>query len=155
MSDLMFFHGLESGPVGRKSIALRERFPAIEAPDFRGRDLPARMRIAEEATRDRRVVIVGSSFGGLVAVMLASAHPDRVAAYVLCAPAIHPSLTGEVLAVPARVRLLHGTADEVIPIEVSRMFAAKWDVPLIEVDDGHRLDRSMDRMIALTAEVLA
>ena len=40
---LLFCHGLESGPIGRKSQALIEAGYEVIAPDGRGRDLAARI----------------------------------------------------------------------------------------------------------------
>ena len=53
-------------------------------PYSRTRDLMAVM----DAVGLRRVVLVGCSQGGRVALDLAVAHPDRVAALVLVAPAV-------------------------------------------------------------------
>jgi pimeloyl-ACP methyl ester carboxylesterase len=44
--------------------------------------------------------------------------------------------------------ILHGTKDDVVPVEVSREFArGKSHVRLVEVDDGHQLYSSIDRTI--------
>lgn len=55
--------------------------------------------------------------------------------------------------VPCETLVLHGTRDEVVPIETSRRYAAaRPHVRLIELDDDHSLAASIDRV---TAETLA
>jgi hypothetical protein len=44
--------------------------------------------------------------------------------------------------------LLHGRADERVPIESSRGYARKENVRLVELDDGHDLGGSVDRVVA-------
>jgi len=44
-------------------------------------------------------------------------------------------------------RIVHGIHDDVVPIEVSRRYAADHDnVRLVELDDDHRLMNSLDRI---------
>lgn len=76
--------------------ALSERFRVVR-PDLRGFGetplTPGRFSHADDvaAVLDHlaidRAIIVGSSFGGLVALETATAHPDRVAALILLCPA--------------------------------------------------------------------
>lgn len=144
---LMFCHGLESGPIGTKSVALRDAGYEVDAPDCRDMDLDARIGVICErivATPDDPPVIVGSSFGGaagLVAAIRAAQQGVRVPGLVLCAPALLRVVTGvHDLTPPAPITIVHGKDDEVIPIDVSREYAgAHRGVELVEVDDGHRL----------------
>ncbi len=67
--EVYFFHGLESGPVGRKSARLDEHFE-VESPDFRDMDIWERLEKAEKLTEDADdLVVVGSSYGGLLAAV--------------------------------------------------------------------------------------
>ena len=88
-------------------------------------------------------VVVGSSFGGAVAlallergawtgptVLLCPAH--RLVAERAWAPA--PGLPAG-----ARVVVVHGSRDEIVPLDHSRALVAGTDTPLIVVDDDHRL----------------
>jgi predicted alpha/beta hydrolase family esterase len=145
---ILFAHGLESGPVGRKSQALVSAGHEVLAPDCRGLDLARRVEVLVEAivgAEGAPPLLVGSSFGGiagLVAAQLAAARGVVVPGLVLCAPALQlppPPGTVERLACPARTILVHGTRDEVIPIEVSRRFAREHGAELREVDDEHGL----------------
>ena len=55
--------------------------------------------------------------------------------------------------VPALV--LHGRADQTVPITHSRTFAARSNVQLIELDDGHELVASLPALLDETARFLA
>lgn len=153
---LVFLHGMESSPHGSKYRALREVWPDVLAPDTDGvLDLEQRLAIVERDLAGLHdLVLVGSSFGGLVAVLFADRHPEQVRGYVLCAPALHQGHADAVTHVPALAAVLHGVADHVVPIEASRTFCLRFGVPLVEVDDGHRLQESMGRMIGLTRAVV-
>lgn len=146
---LFFFHGLESGPIGTKSSRLKEAFGEVEAPDFEGMmDIEERLKRAEEVTRgEREMVVVGSSFGGLVAALLYSRYPDRFRHYVLLAPALHQAAASRIEAMPEGAVVIHGRADEVVPLEAVREVCGRFGVGVIEVDDGHRLHGALDMMV--------
>lgn len=145
---MFFFHGLESGPRGSKFRMLSDAFGHIEAPDFRGiDDLDARLSVAEFATRGRTgLVVVGSSFGGLVAALLANEYPERVRGYVLCAPALNWA-AGRINRVPPKAVVIHGDADDVIPIQTSIEFCERFGVSLVRVPDDHRLKNSVPQIL--------
>ncbi len=142
--QIFFFHGLESGPHGSKYQAMAKHYDVI-SPDFRDQDLETRLRTAEEATREHTdAILVGSSFGGLVAALLYDQYPERFASYLLLAPAIHYELAANISQTPPTGTIIHGTQDEIIPIEPVRLFAKDHALNFIEVEDGHRLADSMD-----------
>ncbi len=86
---IVFLHGLESGPHGRKYQALAARFREVEAPDTTGiYDLETRVRVALDHLGGTPATLVGSSFGGLVALMVLAREPDLVQGMVLAAPAV-------------------------------------------------------------------
>jgi len=144
---ILFAHGLESAPIGRKSQALIDAGHAVVAPDGRGRDLGERIAGLLEALLDAPAppLLVGSSFGGIAGLVAAIMAADRgvvVPGLVLCAPALMlplPPGTVEALRCPAPTMVIHGTGDTVIPIEHSRRFAREHGARLREVDDDHRL----------------
>lgn len=147
-TPLLFAHGLESGPIGRKSQALIDLGYEVIAPDCRGQDLPTRVDrlIATLLEHPQRPpLLVGSSFGGiagLVAALVAAERGVVVAGLVLCAPALMlppPPGTVTQLGCPARTIVVHGRSDEVIPIDVSRKFCREYGATLREVDDTHAL----------------
>jgi pimeloyl-ACP methyl ester carboxylesterase len=150
---IVFAHGLESGPIGRKSQALLDAGYAVVAPDCRGLDLAQRVEVLVQTlvagtdghAFDTPPLLVGSSFGGiagLVAALVAAERGVAVRGLLLCAPALMlppPPGTVTALRCPARTILVHGTRDELIPIAVSRRFAQEHGAELREVDDDHGL----------------
>jgi pimeloyl-ACP methyl ester carboxylesterase len=150
---ILFAHGLESGPIGRKSQALVDAGYEVLAPDCRGLDLAARVERLVEALVTTKAsggapppLLVGSSFGGiagLVAALVAAERGATVRGLVLCAPALMlpppPGTVERLGPPPARTILVHGIRDEIIPIDVSRRFAAEHGAELREVDDDHGL----------------
>jgi len=152
--QIVFLHGLESGPQGSKFQALSRRFGEILAPDCSGIYTESeRLQVIRRELADQPgpFLLVGSSMGGLMALLLQQAEPDRIAGLVLCAPALQrgnaPSIDPRKLP-PTRV--IHGSRDEVIPIRVSRVFAER----LIEVDDDHRLQNSLTVIVQTVAELI-
>ena len=151
---ILFCHGLESGPHGAKYHALTDAGLDVQAPDFRGEDLSTRVTHLQRllGQLESPPLLVGSSFGGITAV-LAAMGSGAVRGLVLCAPAL--ALADTVLAVAAPTVIIHGTRDEVCPIALSREYAAADGVRLIEVDDDHRLARSLDRIVAEVRAAIA
>lgn len=152
---LYFFHGLESGPHGRKYHRLAEDFE-VNSPDFQKMDIWERLEKAEKETRGlENIIVVGSSFGGLLAALLYDRHPERFLGYVLMAPALHrEEVRKEVEAMPPNAVVIHGRQDNVVPIEPVRDFCADRGVTITEVDDGHRLQNSLELMVAAVKEMM-
>ncbi|MCX4243299.1 alpha/beta hydrolase [Paraliomyxa miuraensis] len=147
MTIILFAHGLETGPWGRKSLALRDAGHEVSAPDCQGQDLATRIERLRQAILEAEVppLVVGSSFGGiagLVAALMAAEQGVVIPGLVLCAPALMippPPNTVTTLRRPAPTIIVHGTHDDVIPVEVSRRFSREHAAELREVDDDHRL----------------
>jgi pimeloyl-ACP methyl ester carboxylesterase len=143
---VVFSHGKESGPWGRKISSLAEvaRSEGYEAHsvDYRGIDDP-RQRIgrlvefSKELSGD--LVLVGSSLGGYIA--LASASLLHARGIFLMAPALYvpglPQLRPGVLDCPATV--VHGWRDEVIPFDHSVRFAQTHRAALHLLESDHNL----------------
>ena len=89
MAINIFIHGLESGNQGTKSLFFREKFPDMIIPDFKG-DLATRMDKLNKVLKGRfDINMVGSSFGGLMAVLFAMQDETRLKRIILLAPAIN------------------------------------------------------------------
>ena len=149
--DVAFLHGLETGPHGAKYQALRRLIPDIMAPDCEGIfDIDARLAVIErELTGRNELLLVGSSFGGLAAVLLASRHPERVAGCVLCAPAVQGLDLAQLRSLPAETVIIHGRQDEIVPLAASAALAARFSmVRLLVVEGGHRLAESLELLVS-------
>lgn len=162
---LVLAHGLEGSPDGTKVQALRVAGVPVDAPDGRGLVLADRLpgiRTALDRHRDRaegeRLVLAGSSYGGLAVAWLAQQLGPRLDGLLLLAPALHhkeaPVGDPAMLLAPEGVPtvVIHGLRDDVVPIGVSRTYAvashaAGRQVSLLEVDDDHRLAASLDQVI--------
>jgi len=143
---VVFSHGQEAGPWGRKISALAEVARAqgchAHSVDYRGIDEPG-ARVArlvdfcKELAGD--LVLVGSSLGGYVAVASASLLHAR--GVFLMAPALYmqglPELRAGVLDCPTAV--VHGWRDDVVPFEHSVRFAQAYKAALHLVESDHRL----------------
>lgn len=141
--NILFLHGLESGPHGSKYQALKAVFNQVTAPDCSGilNEEERLQIICDEIDRtEEPYLVVGSSMGGLMAMLLQQRRPQRIAAMVLCAPALHRPAAAELTyANLPPLTVIHGDQDDVVPLDVSRRFGED----LIVVHDGHRLGGSM------------
>jgi len=159
--DVIFLHGLESGPHGSKFQSMKAAGWNISAPDCEGiANVGERVEIARRAlpAAEEPVVLVGSSFGGLTAARLfSSLADDRASAQVhgllLLAPAFHVPAAESITTCHPNTVILHGTQDDVVPIESSRAFAARFGCELVEVEDGHRLAASHPVILRLLDQV--
>lgn len=145
MLKVHFIHGLESSPTSRKARVLAQHFdaetPAMDTSDFDGCVELHAARLAE-----RRVdVLVGSSFGGAVALALVQRELWHGPTLLLAQAGLRYGLEPQV---PSGVPLLlvHATEDDVVPITDSReVAAANPSARLIEIDDDHALTAAVSR----------
>lgn len=147
---LLFLHGLESGPHGSKYQALNSAFGQVLSPDCSGiSDPQQRLQIILAALEqiDEQLLVVGSSMGGLMALLLHQEVPAQIAGMLLCAPALHrPAAKGLSAENLPPTKIIHGLNDSVVQITASR----KFGVPLLEVDDDHSLKNSLPIIVAET-----
>jgi pimeloyl-ACP methyl ester carboxylesterase len=146
----IFLHGLESSSRGAKATFLRERYPDMEIPDFKG-SLAERMAFLRTVlTGGRNITLIGSSFGGLMATIFAMENPGAVDRLVLLAPALNfPEFTGYRLRkIENPTRMIIGRHDTVTPPEkvvpvARKIFAAlHYDA----ADDDHMLAKSFRKL---------
>jgi len=147
---VVFSHGQEAGPWGRKISVLAEVARAAgyqaHSVDYRGIDEP-RARVARLVDFCQELagepVLVGSSLGGYVAV--ASAARLHARGVFLMAPALYmqglPELRADVLECPAAV--VHGWRDDVVPYEHSVRFAHACKAALHLLESDHRLHNQL------------
>jgi pimeloyl-ACP methyl ester carboxylesterase len=129
---------------------LRGLFPEILTPDFTG-SLERRMAQLEPILADRSgLVLIGSSFGGLMATLFACQQPEQVRKLILLAPAlIHPDFVAEPpgpISIPTVI--YHGQQDTVVPLEPVRTLAEQTFLNLTfhPVDDDHLLHKTVQAL---------
>jgi hypothetical protein len=154
---VQFIHGLEGSPQGSKAQFLAKHFDAL-TPSMNTGDFDGCVALHERITGEfRPEVLVGSSFGGAVAVALLGKGSWR-GPTLLLAPAQRHFGVAESLPQRVPVIIAHGTRDDVVDIEGSRGLArsssAEW-AELLEVDDDHRLESlvTSGRLAELVREV--
>lgn len=139
----VFIHGLESSSGGTKGVFFRSRYPDMIIDDFEG-TLDRRMEKLNRLLSDKKdLILVGSSFGGLMAAIYACSNSDRLKKLVLLAPALDlddfKPFKGRRLILP--VTIFHGRNDDVVPPEPVRHIASQVFANLSYhlVEDDHPL----------------
>jgi pimeloyl-ACP methyl ester carboxylesterase len=146
----LFIHGLESNNQGTKAVYFREHFPGMLTPNFPG-SLDERMATLGALLSGKSdMVLVGSSFGGLMASMFAMEEEQRMKRLILLAPAINlmefSPYRERNLHLP--VHLYHGRQDDVVPLEEVRRVARQVfsDLTFHTVDDDHYLHKTFEKI---------
>ena len=150
-SRIMYIHGSDSDSNSGKARQFREWFPGIVTPDFKG-SFEERMRQLYEIVGDSNDwILIGSSYGGLMATIFALDHADQLRKLVLLAPALMLDPVGTMqLPTPVFVPtiVIHGTLDTVVLLEPVRAIAQKLFTNLTYhiVADDHRLYQTANNM---------
>lgn len=164
MPTVCFSHGKESGPWGSKIRYLAGRAEAlgfaVESLDYRGIDSPEKrvelLRAWLAGAGDpAQLVLAGSSMGGYVAAVVAADYP--AAGLFLMAPALYlPGYAVQDYPVrAAKVSVVHGWGDEVIPPAQAIRFAEQGRHALQLIDSDHRLNDSLAQVAACFEQLLA
>jgi alpha-beta hydrolase superfamily lysophospholipase len=142
----IFIHGLESSNQGTKSVFFREKYPDMIIPHFTG-ELQERMENLKEILSDKSdIMLVGSSFGGLMASIFAMENESKVKKMILLAPAINlirfAYQDSKIISVP--VWIYHGTDDNVIPLAEVEPIAKKTfnNLSFNVAEDDHFLHKT-------------
>jgi predicted esterase len=123
-NTLVFIHGLESTAQGTKGRFFARHFPGMMIEDFTG-DFSTRMKKLRRLLENKNsLVLVGSSYGGLMAVQYAMENEEKIKKLILLAPALNlPEFqrkAGKKLKIPAII--YHGVKDDVVnPEEVKKI----------------------------------
>ena len=150
MTTRIFLHGLESSNQGTKSIYFREKFPDMIIPNFTG-DLDTRMAGLDEILAGKSdLILVGSSFGGLMASLYAIKHGDIVRRLILLAPALQwiASNLDPFPKISIPVQIYHGENDDVVPLKMVEEIAKKifQNLTFTVLDDDHFLHNSFSKI---------
>ena len=149
-SKLIFIHGKESSGQGTKAVMLRDLFPGMLTPDFKG-ELTERMHKLKKILQGKDSwTIIGSSMGGLMAALFTCAQPQRVRRLVLLAPAlIWPDFAQDPPGpVDVPTTIYHGRQDELIPLDIVHHLAKQsfTNLDFHAVDDDHRLLKTVQEI---------
>ncbi|HYA14096.1 MAG TPA: alpha/beta hydrolase [Syntrophales bacterium] len=146
----VFIHGLESSSQGTKGVFFRERYPDMIIEDFVG-TFEQRMEKLYKLLSDKAdLILVGSSYGGLMAAVYAFNYKEKIRKLILLAPALNidefkPYLNRK-LCLP--VMIYHGRNDDVVPPLSVRNIAVSVFTNLQHflVDDDHSLHDTFSLM---------
>ena len=159
--QIILSHGSGSGPDATKIAVLAARAEArgwrTQRPDFRAHDAGGHAgavapRVAQLrqaiAACDAPPFLVGSSMGAFASA-LASLEAPVAGLFLLATPPLIPGFAAPLdvrAGVPAM--LVHGWRDELCPVAPIQAFAAARRLPLLLLDDDHRLLASMGMLAA-------
>ncbi len=140
--NTIFLHGLDSSGYGTKGRYFSEHYPDMARPDFDG-TLNQRMEQLKKIVIPMdELVIVGSSFGGLMGACLCQQLPEKVKRLIMLAPALNfPEYQPPEGKIATESILVIGKKDTVTPAEVvipaARATFSQLKIQL--VDDDHLL----------------
>tara|TARA_B100000282_G_scaffold251910_1_gene196596 strand:+ start:641 stop:1102 length:462 start_codon:yes stop_codon:yes gene_type:complete len=132
---VLFLHGLESQPGGKKATFLKENGHEVSNPALPKEPFNIAVKIAEDVINyEKPDVVVGSSRGGAVA-MAANTKDCKV---ILIAPAWRRFGVSKTVS-PGTV-ILHSESDDVVPFEdTQELFRSNTGLEVIACEDTHRM----------------
>lgn len=164
---IVYFHGLKGSPLGLKAQVIKEHYPEVQIPAL-PESVTQRSEIIGNLIREP-AFLIGSSLGGLSALLFAMQLPHLVKAMFLMAPAVglyDKSLISEAdqallnqLYIPKEIKttILVANQDLVIPKESVKELIVKSDSAIVdyhETDDEHGLNHSHALMLSLIREMV-
>ncbi|MBD3354161.1 MAG: hypothetical protein GF364_21950 [Candidatus Lokiarchaeota archaeon] len=148
---IIFLHGYESSNQGFKANLIRNTFKNTLIPNFEG-ELSGRMKKLDKILKDKsKLIIIGSSFGGLMGSLYAFNHPTDVERLILFAPALSSPFLDQDLnfdPIDIPVIIIHGKHDTVVPLDPVKTFCKKYfkNLSYNVVDDDHRLHKTSESL---------
>ena len=159
MKNIIFIHGLESSGKGFKAKFLKGLFPEIITPTFFPYSssilmddiLKERMKQLEVFLREKtNWIIIGSSFGGLMATIYALKNPERIKHLVLLAPFLTSPKYHDSNTFPINIPVfaIHGINDSVVLARKARKHAKDLftNLEYILVNDDHSLHQTVVKL---------
>jgi pimeloyl-ACP methyl ester carboxylesterase len=146
----VFIHGLESSSQGNKGVFFRKKYPDMIIEDFVG-PFNQRMDRLNKLLLDKTdLLLVGSSYGGLMASVYALNNKRKVKKLILLAPAINLAEFDPYLKkkLHAPVMIYHGSHDDTVPPVSVRDIAriVFTDLKYHLVVDDHSLHDTFEQM---------
>lgn len=153
---ILYFHGLRSSPTGTKAQFFKDQIPGLVVPDFgydlSVKDLPTRVKMAEEFLEDD-TIILGSSLGGFLAATVATRNPNKVRGLFLINPALR---LGEMPNPQCKTFVVVGDSDTVVAPEAAREFAKTGNRRIAEIVGGdHQLHANTAELMGYLRNFLA
>ncbi len=150
-SKIIYLHGLESNSQSGKARQFAAKFPGMVTPDFTGTFEERMAQLLPILGEETNWTIIGSSFGGLMGAVFTCRRPSQVRKLILLAPALLREPFGQYLDLPGvsvPTVVVHGTEDDVVPLEAAREIASKLfaNLTYYVVQDGHRLHKAMETL---------
>ena len=152
MQNLIFIHGLESSGQGFKGKLFQKVLPGCLTPSFEEYDPVSSIKTLLEKRMEQLIailnvrlpwVIIGSSFGGLMATIYSCQNPERISKLILLSPYLSTSELNPEKYSPIDVPVIvfQGKNDTVVSIKRSRNIAEKIFTNLTYniVNDDHPL----------------
>jgi pimeloyl-ACP methyl ester carboxylesterase len=113
-----FLHGLDSSGGGTKGRFFAKNFPHVVCPDFTGTLAERLGQLAKLCHSERQLILIGSSFGGLMATCFATQHHTKINRLILLAPALNfEGYTPPAKKLSTPAYLLVGKYDTVTPAD--------------------------------------
>ena len=159
---LLWAHGLWGSPNGSKITAIRDSGIKAITPDFNEMELIDRVELIKKEMERGDIVLAGSSWGGLACALAAQDKPEKMKGLLLLAPALAfpepPNEDPEKLLAPKDfpVTIIHSVTDDIVPIKSSKDYLRRSgdNVKLIEVEDSHVLENSIELIISEAKKLL-
>lgn len=145
-NTLVFIHGLESTAQGAKGQFFSQIFPQMIIENYTGNFTRRMRKLNSVLTGKTNLIIVGSSYGGLMAVQYAMDNENRIKKLILLAPALNlpefDSYSYKQLRIP--IIIYHGTNDYVVNAYDVKNIALKSFINLEHhlVEDDHPLHKT-------------
>jgi pimeloyl-ACP methyl ester carboxylesterase len=145
----VFIHGLDSSSRGTKGSFFRQRYPDMFMEDYSG-PLEERMaKLERELSGKSDLILVGSSYGGLMASIYACRNRTCVRRLILLAPALgHADFSDCRQPLQTPVTLYHGRFDDVVPpgptLQIAARLFANLDHHIVE--DDHNLHQIFPKL---------
>ena len=156
MKNIIFIHGLESSGKGFKGTYLKGLLPDILTPNF----IKFKKNISLEILLKERMeqldlilkarnswIIIGSSFGGLMASLYAVRHPEKIEKLILFAPFLATSMLqiDDISPLNIPTIIFHGKHDEIAQYKASREQAYQLflNLEFNTTEDHHDLNKTI------------
>ena len=156
MKNIVFIHGLESSGNGFKGTYLKSLFPDALTPNFKkfkrnfslNSLLKERLGQLDSILKTRMSwIIIGSSFGGLMATLYTIRNPEKTERLILFAPFLATSMLqidkNSLINTPTII--FHGKHDEIAQYKASREKAYQLftNLEFNTTEDHHDLNKTI------------